>query len=81
MSWHTFTDKQVTPGIWFVAARVNANKQLEGQVFVYDKRGWLADGWLDVVAHRPGVPEEVTDFLISCGFEFWMELPDVEVMA
>ena len=81
MSWHTFTDKPVTPGMWFVAARVNANKQLEGQVFVYDKRGWLADGLLDVVAHRPGGPDEVTDFLLSLGFEFWMALPDVEVAA
>lgn len=81
MSWNRFSDKPVAPGMWFVAARVNANKQLEGQVFVYDKRGWLADGLLDVVAHRPGDPEEVADFLISCGFEFWMALPDVEVMA
>lgn len=81
MSWHTFTDKPVTPGMWFVAARVNANKQLEGQVFVYDRRGWLADGLLDVVAHRPGGSGEVTDFLLSLGFEFWMALPDVEVAA
>lgn len=81
MSWNRFADKPVAPGMWFVAARVNANKQLEGQVFVYDKRGWLADGLLDVVAHRPGGPEEVTDFLLSLGFEFWMALPDVEVAA
>ena len=81
MSWNRFADKPVAPGMWFVAARVNANKQLEGQVFVYDKRGWLADGLLDVVAHRPGGPEEVTDFLLSLGFEFWMASPDVEVAA
>jgi hypothetical protein len=79
MSWHTFTDKPVTPGMWFVAARVNANKQLEGQVFVYDRRGWLAGGVLGVVAPRPGGPDEVTDFLVSCGFTYWMALPDVEV--
>lgn len=79
MTWQSLvTDAPPTPGMWFVAARVNADKQLEGQVFVYDRSGWLADGLLNVVAHRPGSPDDVMDLLVSLGFEFWMELPDVE---
>lgn len=42
------------------------------------------EGWGEdvenIVVPRSGHPEEVMDFLESCGFEFWMLLPDVEVV-
>ena len=76
-TWHRFSDNPLTCGTTFVAAGVNPMK---GQVFTYHDNGVLCDGLRNIVVPRSGHPEEVMDFLESCGFEFWMLLPDVEVV-
>ena len=53
---------------------------MKGQVFTYHDNGVLCDGLRNIVVPRSDHPEEVMDFLESCGFEFWMLLPDVEVV-
>lgn len=75
--WHRFSDEPLTRGTTFVAAGVNP---MRGQVFTYHDNGVLCDGLRNIVVPRSGHPEEVMDFLESCGFEFWMLLPDVEVV-
>ena len=76
-TWHRLSDNPLTCGTTFVAAGVNPMK---GQVFTYHDNGVLCDGLRNIVVPRSGHPEEVMDFLESCGFEFWMLLPDVEVV-